>query len=192
MKNIGSFFGLIFLLTSFQAFPKNLNTGPWRFELKNTYAVIPFIMDIMMVNNKLVGKIHNGKEVIKLTGITRHKNHFTIPLQNYEQTLELEMESEKFLKGYLVRHNKNPKVETLITGVAGESIRFPGDRAKSRIDLKGRWAVTLKDESGVETPGVVVFEQEGNNITGSILTPHWRLPVLRGLLFRRILRSREL
>lgn len=171
MKNIGSFFGMIFLLTSFQAFSKNLNTGPWRFELKNTYAVIPFIMDLREVNGKLVGKIQNGKETIKLIGITRNKDHFSIPLQNYEQTLELEMESEKFLKGYLVRHNKNPKVETLITGTAGETVRFPGDRMSSKVNLKGRWAVTLSDDSGVETPGVVVFEQEGNKITGSILTP---------------------
>lgn len=171
MRKILSLFALVALLLSHAAFSKDLNTGPWRFELKTAYAVVPFIMDLHVKNDRLIGTLHNGKETIVLDQIVHNKKKkkLSIPIQNYELTLELEYDDSDFLKGYLVRHSKNPKVETPVVGRHGESSLFPGDRASSMADFNGKWAVFL-EEDDVKSPGVLVIEQQGNKINGSLLT----------------------
>jgi thiol-disulfide isomerase/thioredoxin len=171
MRKILSLVAFSALLLSSAAFSKDLNTGPWRFELKTAYAVVPFVMDLHMKKDRLIGTLHNGKETIILDQINynRKKKKLSIPIQNYEITLELEYEDSDFLKGYLVRHNKNPKSETPVVARHGESVLFPGDRASSMADFNGKWSVFLEEDE-VKTPGVLVIEQQGNKINGSLLT----------------------
>jgi thiol-disulfide isomerase/thioredoxin len=164
---------MIFFLPflSLEAFSGTLNTGPWRFELKTTHATIPFILDIKKKKTKYEGSLHNGKELIRLTGIQVNGNAISIPLQTYELSLELELLKKGLLSGSLVRHNKNPKVKTPIQGTFGTSERFLGNKKQPTIDLNGRWAITLLDEQDHKERGVLLFDQKENSLNGSILTP---------------------
>jgi len=164
---------MIFFLPflSLEAFSGTLNTGPWRFELKTTHATIPFILDIKKKKTKYEGSLHNGKELIRLTGIQVNGNAISIPLQTYELSLELELLKKGLLSGSLVRHNKNPKVKTPIQGTFGTSERFLGNKKQPSINLNGRWAITLVDEQDHKEIGVLLFDQKENSLNGSILTP---------------------
>lgn len=171
MRNFLSIFTIALTFVSFQSFAAKLNAGPWRFEMRTQYANIPFIIDFKWNKDQLEGVLHNGKEDIKLTGITVEKDHISIPMQTYPITLELDLESPIFLKGAHVRHNKNPKKETLVGGSYNEKERFPGDKAPSTINLTGRWKVSITDQDGNLSQGVLVFEQKKDHLNGSLLTP---------------------
>jgi thiol-disulfide isomerase/thioredoxin len=162
---------LILILATFSAYSETLNTGPWRFELKTTYGVVPFIIEFKKVKNKYTGILKNGKESITLSDITVSNNKIIIPLQTYEMSLEMDPPKSGRMLGDLVRHNKNPKITMPVRATFNETERFPQKKNKPKADLSGRWAVTLLNDQGDKEQGVIVFEQKGNELHGSILTP---------------------
>jgi thiol-disulfide isomerase/thioredoxin len=120
---------------------------------------------------ELRGKILNGSEKILLKNITYKDEELSIPLGTYELSLELNQQNASAVKGYLVRHNKNPPTKTPVTGILGPQQRFLDKIVKPSINLTGKWAVEILDEDDVKSSGVVTFKQTGESISGSILTP---------------------
>jgi thiol-disulfide isomerase/thioredoxin len=159
-----------------------LNTGPWRFELKTNYGAVPFIIHIQKKKSAYSGTLHNGQESIKLTGIQESKQGLKIPLQTYEISLEMDPPHNGRMNGYLVRHNKNPVVKLPVSAFHGQTERFPGEKSPAQINLAGRWSVSLLDDQDKKETGVVVFEQQGNKVSGSILTPTGDYRYLEGFV----------
>ena len=171
MKKTSMILALMLFLASFAAHSETFNAGPWRFELKTTYGVVPFVIHFKKSNNKITGILENGKETIKLNDIEMTKEQLIIPLQTYEMSLEMDLPEKGLMNGYLVRHNKNPKVSLPVLAMYNETERFREEKNKPKIDLNGRWAVMLTDQEDKSESGVIIFEQKGNDLTGSILTP---------------------
>lgn len=161
------------LLMSVSAYAEVLNTGPWRFEVRAAYGTIPFILDIQKdKKNNYSGTLKNGKETIKLTDFKVSSKIIKIPLQTYEMGLEMNPPKDGVMEGFLIRYNKNPVVKTPVLAIHGETERFPEDKSKPKIDLSGKWSVTLNDEDmDKDYKGVLIFEQKGNDLHGSLLTP---------------------
>lgn len=171
MKKTWSILAACMLLLSVSAFAEALKTGPWRFELRTANAAVPFIIDFKQTNGVLTATLNNGKETIELNDIEATEKNVSIPLQTYEMSLELDPPKDGRMIGFLIRHNKNPKIKTPVVGFQGEDERFPEEKSKPKIDLNGRWKVTLTDEEDKKEEGVIVFEQKGSELSGSILTP---------------------
>lgn len=157
---------------SVMAFAEQLKTGTWRFEWKAGHATVPFIVEFQKKGDVYSGILKNGKENIKLDEIQVSDELIKIPLQNYEIDLQMDFpKKEGTMTGYWIRHNKNPKVTVPVFATYGETERFPEGKSKPRIDLNGRWAVTLTDSEDKKESGVIIFNQKGNDLSGSILTP---------------------
>ncbi len=171
MKKSCLTFLLILLCTSSPGFGAPSITGPWRFELQSTYGTIPFIIDFKQIESDYSGVLKNGKEEIPLPDILVQDGGIEIPLQAYEISLQLQPPKDGKMTGFLVRHNKDPKVRIPVVATQGATKRFPGDRTKPTIDLNGRWAVSMVDDQNKKEAGVIVFEQTGPDLHGSILTP---------------------
>lgn len=167
-------FSAIFLLilsVSASAAKSPIDVGSWRFEMRATYAVIPFVIEFKFKGGKLSGILKNGKESIPLKNITVKKDVIKIPLQDYENGLEFTILNRETLKGDFVRYNKNPEVRVSVEGKKGKAERFPGKWEKPAQDLSGEWSVTLKEEDGKELQGVVILEQKGSKLNGTIMSP---------------------
>jgi thiol-disulfide isomerase/thioredoxin len=171
MKKTSLILCLVTLFWAMTASAQKLKTGSWRFHLKTALADVPFVMKIKKTKNGYRASIKNGKETIQLNEVAIINDKVIIPLQTYELSIELELPKDETVTGFLVRHNKNPKVKTPLIGVHNERKRFPQKLKKPGIDLSGKWAVTLTDEEEKTEKGVIVFEQKGNYLSGSILTP---------------------
>lgn len=167
---------IVFLLSSAMAKSKakSIKPGPWRFVQHTTYANIPFVIEFKKTKGGLSATLMNGKETIKLGRLEYDKkeNELSIPLGNGQQSLELLLDDKGIMVGHHIRHNKDPELRTRIEGYHGEKDRYPdnGKRDEPAIQLNGKWEVVLK-EDGKEDPGVVIFEQNGSKLHGSILTP---------------------
>ncbi len=169
---IKNFFCLLLLTISLPVLSgtkRIIEAGAWRFEMKATYATIPFVIQFKYHGKRLSGTLRNGKENIRLEGIVVKKDTILIPLQHYESALELQVLNKETIKGEYVRYNKNPEVRMPLDGKKG-SERYNGNYEKPLAKFDGDWAVTLKDEDGKESQGVVVFEQKGNRLNGTILS----------------------
>jgi thiol-disulfide isomerase/thioredoxin len=168
-----SFFFLI-LLFNFaapKAFGRAITPGFWRFELKMSYAVVPFIIKFDYQKRKLRGQLINGEEVIELKKIIVKNKSLSIPLAHYEISLELKIDDKNIMSGNLVRHNKNPKIETPVRGIRSEKERFPQKKSPPLVYLNGKWSVIIEDDQETKTEAVTIFKQVGNKLHGSILTP---------------------
>jgi thiol-disulfide isomerase/thioredoxin len=147
-----------------------ISAGPWRFVLQTNNADIPFLIDFKYKGENLVGVLHNGEETINLTNITINKDEISIPLQNYELSLQLTQKDKETLVGNLVRHNKNPIVKTPVVGVHGLKERFTAIKDAPTTNITGKWALVMKDEKNQDSPAIGVFVQKNGRFTGSILT----------------------
>ncbi len=147
-----------------------IEDGFWRFEMKTTYAVIPFVIKFKWKGKKLTGTLRNGKETIKLEDIYVKKDMIKIPLQNYENGLELEILNRKIMKGDFVRYNKNPEIRLPLHGKKGVQERYSGTYMDPAADYTGEWQVTLKEEDGKESQGIVILEQKGPKLNGTIMS----------------------
>jgi len=154
---------------SFSAHSRRLNTGPWRFELKTTHGIVPFIINISNIKNKYSAILLNGDEKIPLH-INFSDIGISIPIQTFELSIELTYPKNGKMYGHLVRHNKNPKSKIPLTATFGESLRFPEIDESSPIDLNGKWSVTLTHDTNQKEQAVLIFKQNKNKIYGSILT----------------------
>lgn len=171
MKKTWFLISIIFFSLSTQVRSEAFPYGPWRFELKMKHATIPFIIEFSQKDKKLYGTLKNGEESIALDNIEHAGKNLSIPLGPYEASLELKQESATRLTGLLVKHNRTPKALLPVTGEAGNPHRFITNKKPAGLSLSGKWAVTLKHSSDVQDPGVILFQQKGNNLSGSILTP---------------------
>lgn len=172
MKKTWSVLGLMLLFININASAKDLKAGSWKFILRTTHAEIPFIIDFKYnQQKKLTGKLHNGQETINLSGITQKDKDISIPIAAYELTLELTLQESDTLTGSLVRHNKNPVVKQPVVAMYGVSERFKYKKEKPFIDLTGKWTLVMEDGDGKMSPGIGNFKQNGNLLSGSILTP---------------------
>lgn len=171
MKKFWFALGLMLLFININASAAEISAGPWKFVLKTTHADVPFIIDFKYKKKKLTGILHNGKESIPLKDITYVKKAISIPIQNYEISLELTQQDNKSVVGNLIRHNKNPKVQTPVAGVFGATERFDTKKEKPTINLNGKWALVMEDDKHQKSPGIGNFIQKGNSLSGSILTP---------------------
>lgn len=166
------FFCFFFLFTSLSASAARqvIKDGSWRFEMKATYGVIPFVIDFKYKGTKLTGVLRNGKENIRLPEIDIKKDRIKIPLQHYENGLEFTIENKETLRGEFVRYNKNPEVRIPVSGKRGGKRRYSGTWQDPAADFSGEWAVTLEEEDGKKSQGVVIFEQKGSKLNGTIMS----------------------
>ena len=172
MRNIWTSFVVTFILGSLSAVaaPK-IQDGSWLFELQTNNSVVPFIVDLNWKGQELTGVIHNGKEKINLGQLKIKKDKLIIPVQSYEITIELEVNNGKKMTGHLIRHNKNPISKNMVTATYGIKERFPIVTEIPKKDFSGRYSVTILDEDGKSSPGVLVLTQKQMVIDGSLLTP---------------------
>jgi thiol-disulfide isomerase/thioredoxin len=172
MKKTWSFLFLMLIFASFKTHAKGqLKDGPWRFEYKTNYALVPFIIDFKLKGGRLSGVLENGKEKIVLDNISYVKDQIFINIQAYELRMELKVQTPKHITGEMIRLNKNPKVSNAVNGVQGIKVRYPGDRIKYSVLFDGKWAVTLTEDNDTKSQGVLLFNQNGNDLSGSLLTP---------------------
>ncbi len=162
---------LISLILSSTLWAKDLKTGVWRFEIRQAQAVIPFLMEINFNGKRVEAILYNGKEKIDLKDIIYAGNKLSIPLQLYEASLDLTVDSPDSISGVWTRHNKRPKQTITVNGKHGINERFLGEKKLSTINLSGKWSMTLTETDGKSEAAIGIFNQNGNYVSGSILTP---------------------
>ena len=159
------------LMLPLSLWAKEFKSGVWRFEIRQSQGVIPFLMEINLKNKRVHATLYNGGEKIELGDIVYAGNTLTIPLQLYEASLDLTIDNPESITGVWTRHNKRPKQTITVSGKYRVNERFPGERKAPSINLSGKWSMTLTDSEGKSTPAVGVFVQNENYVSGSILTP---------------------
>jgi peroxiredoxin len=162
-------FVLLFLKTV--SAQNNLQQGAWQGSLvRDDGKVICFHFDIKTENNKPVLYVINASERLRVDKIHYTKDSVFIEMPVFESFFKAKRISAKqwqgtWTKGGSVKWQVMPFSAEAQTIISQRAVKTPA------ADVSGRWAVTFTKADKVGRPAIGEWQQKGNTLRGTILTP---------------------
>ncbi|MEJ8802099.1 peroxiredoxin family protein [Pontibacter sp. H249] len=148
----------------------SLQTGTWRVGLQRTDGVeIPFIMEAEAKNGTTVLYLVNGEERILVDDIKQEGDSLKIRLHIFDADLIAKVNGDK-MAGRFVRNDLDDRYSLPFTAELGNNTRFKANPAPATFKFDGKWEVVFTDQDGKSYDAIGVFEEEGNDVTGTFLT----------------------
>jgi thiol-disulfide isomerase/thioredoxin len=146
-----------------------LKGGIWRGVLHFQDQELPFTFRVTNDSGVYKAYLQNAGEEILLDDITITGDTVEMPLHIFDASLKAKIDGDKlsgtFVKYYAMQAN------IPFTATFGETHRFAAnENAATQPDFTGKYQVTFRTERE-SYPSVGMFEQKGNRVTGSFLTP---------------------
>ncbi|WP_310393956.1 TlpA disulfide reductase family protein [Hymenobacter sp.] len=151
--------------------PGGLKPGPWRGVLAAQGQEIPFLFEVSTADNnqRPTLTLRNGAERLVLDEISAAGDSTTIRLGAFDAALVVRADGVGKLQGAWVKYDGKAPYRVPFTATRGGQRLFPV-AAVQPASFAGTWKVTFKDEAGTTYPAVGIFEQRGNDVTGTFLT----------------------
>lgn len=153
-------YAVFILLFALLSCGKTLKTGLWRGVLSMDGKELPFQFEVKK-GDTLSIDIINGKQRIHLDEIKMEGDSVQIPMLVFDAQIRAKIAGDK-LHGIFIK-NYNRSLDLPFSAEYGKE-RFPDSKAST--DFSGLYDLQLNGDS----KGVGIFKQEGNSVTGSILT----------------------
>jgi thiol-disulfide isomerase/thioredoxin len=175
------FAGFVLINTAGFAQPV-LPEGVWRAELERKDGVrIPFHFDTKTENNKTVLYIINAAEKLKVTDIRSVRDSVLISFPVFESYFRLKKNTDGGLEGVWIRGGSEGWQTMGFYAQLQQKIPSKVLQPAS-TDLTGRWALRFTRPDGSQRPAVGEWQQKGQTLRGTILTPTGDYRYLTGFL----------
>ncbi|MEQ8525308.1 TlpA disulfide reductase family protein [Gracilimonas sp.] len=166
MKNIA---GLFLLLIFFQSFiaAQTPKEGIWKGTIIYSNAEIPFQFEVDYPgkSESPILTFINGKDRASLQASVRNDS-LIIPMFGFDITLKMKM-GEIHMEGRLYKHYRNQSYS--FRAEYGQP-RYEITEEEEPLDVGKRWDMTVNYGRSSEYPAVGLFKQNGNQVTGTIMT----------------------
>ncbi len=158
-----------------------LRTGTWRAVIASPGGELPFGMDLQKLNDTtFTVAALNGAERLPLDTAHVRGDSLYIPIDMFDSEI-VAATGDSTLHGRYTRYNPKRVYDLVFTARYGQKFRFQPAKTEPAGQIAGKWAVTFRTDKD-SAAAVGVFEQQGNNITGSFLTPTGDYRYLAGQL----------
>ena len=147
-----------------------LTNGTWRGVLTAQGQQIPFLFEVDEAGGQPVVTLRNGEERLLLDEISAAGDSTTIRLGVFDAALVVRADGADRLKGSWVKYDGKEPYRVPFAATKGVNPLFEVMADQKVESFDGTWKVTFKDSKGDTYPAVGVFEQNGQNITGTFLT----------------------
>ncbi|GAA4301253.1 TlpA disulfide reductase family protein [Nibribacter koreensis] len=156
-----------------------LETGPWRGIIEVSGHEMPFNFTVSEEQGKQVAYLVNGEEKILIDEITFDQDSVRLQMHIFDATLHAKVDKGK-LNGRWERRDQAQPYSLPFSAEHGHTERFAKNPAKPDVDVTGKWEVLFQGEEGNSYPAIGEFKQNGNNLTGTFLTPTGDYRFLQG------------
>jgi thiol-disulfide isomerase/thioredoxin len=162
-----------------QDISSNLELGVWRGVLKPQDVEIPFNFELIKSKERFTIELINADERIPLDAIVLDNDSIHIPMYIFDATIHARIEANSILSGVWV---KNYAEEYIVPfeAVYGGKERFASQHDGMRASFEGKWEVDFIEKNSVKK-AIGLFEQDGNFVTGTFLTPTGDYRFLEGV-----------
>jgi thiol-disulfide isomerase/thioredoxin len=165
------------LLFSCSNKPVELKAGIWRGVLEMQGQKLPFGLEIKKTGTNYTAAVINADEKIELPEVTVTDDSVRIVMHIFDSELRAKI-SETSLSGYFIK-NYDSASRLPFTATFNETYRYLETSENTKVNYSGKYALQFK--SPTETyVSVGVFEQTGNSVTGTFLTPTGDYRYLQG------------
>jgi thiol-disulfide isomerase/thioredoxin len=167
-----TFYTLIICLFSFQICVAQLPTsGPWRGELDQLGGKLPFnfVVGAKATRTKLDIRIQNGSEKATLGDAFFRGDSLVIPFDLYDSELVGALQTDNLLTGFWQKkRNGKTLFRVPFQAKSGSSARFT-NLIPSSVQVSGKYAADFWSDESNHSPGVLILNQQGNQVTGTVL-----------------------
>ncbi|MBD3615971.1 MAG: TlpA family protein disulfide reductase [Gracilimonas sp.] len=158
---------VLFLVAQSTAMAQSPREGSWKGVIVYSNAEIPFTFEVVYPENAgaPILTFINGKDRASLEAIQRNDS-LIIPMFAFDITLSMAI-GEKKMQGELVKHysNKSYSFEAEY-GLP----RYDIEEENDPVQIGSKWSMKVNVGTQNEYPAVALFEQDGNKVTGTIMT----------------------
>lgn len=178
---IGSILMALVLLMN-TAMAQELQQGPWFGNLSRPDGqVIRFHFDVRMENRKTVLYIINANERIKMDKVRYTKDSVFFELPVFESAFKARRISSQRWEGVWTKTTTAAPLVMPFVAETQMSVQSPALKP-AVADVTGRWAVTFTRENGTTRPAIGEWQQKGNTLRGTFLTPTGDYRYLSGVI----------
>ncbi|WP_158800088.1 TlpA disulfide reductase family protein [Pedobacter sp. L105] len=148
-----------------------LQQGNWRAALlREDGQKIIFNIDIQQQKGKTVWYVVNGEEKMLVNDLTVVKDSLFINMPVFESSFRVKIISKDSLAGVWIKRGPTKDNVMPFSATTKEQYRFSPVNGDASQQAAGKWKIDFIRGSNHE-PALGNFSQNGNVVTGSILTP---------------------
>jgi thiol-disulfide isomerase/thioredoxin len=145
--------------------------GLYRATLSLPGGELPFGVEIAREGGRTVLFLVNGAERLRVDAVTVTDGTLKARMPGFENTLTARIEGDT-LRGDVVLVKREGREQVIpFAARRGADYRFFPTASAAGADVAGRWAMTFTEPDGTESPAVGEFQQRGNSVVGTFLTP---------------------
>jgi thiol-disulfide isomerase/thioredoxin len=146
--------------------------GWWRASLQRQDGnTIDFNIDVQNKNGKPIWYLRNASEKIPITAIQQKQDSVLVQMPLFESEFRLKKENNRTLRGVWIKGTSSNKPQVMpVVFVHNQPLRFPSATGKPIANISGRWATTFVAGNDT-TQAISELAQNGNRLTGTVLTP---------------------
>ena len=145
--------------------------GIWRASLITHGGELPIQFEINpgSKTGNLDIKLINGAEKSTLGESYFRADSLVVPFDLYEAELVFQVTKTTEMKGYFVKKRNGKTAYRLpVSALASSADRFL-NLQPTTVNVSGKWMADFYSDATNRSPGVGVFEQKGNKVTGTFL-----------------------
>lgn len=146
-----------------------VKTGIWRAAILNVGGQIPFGLDIQQYKEDYRVVAINGKERLLMDNSFIKNDSLHIPMDMFDAEIIAKVSGDKMTGIFKKKRSDLSLLTAPFMAEFGKTYRFAEPSNEAKQNVTGKWAVTFGTDKPKKVVGV--FEQKGNVITGTFLTP---------------------
>ncbi|MFM6941770.1 MAG: hypothetical protein ACKOW4_00515, partial [Aquirufa sp.] len=146
-------------------------SGLWRASIATHGGELPIHLEINPGSKAgyLAIQVINGAEKSSLGESYFRGDSLVIPFDLYDSEFLFRVTKNNEMKGYFVKKRNEKTVYRLpVTAISGAADRFVGLQPAT-VNISGKWMADFFSDATNHSPGVGIFEQKGNQVTGTFL-----------------------
>ena len=159
--------------------PMSLKTGVWRAFIEIQGQQLPFNLDV--VNDEEGGYdvyLRNAGERLLLDEVNISGDSVDIGLHIFDANIRARLRGDSLTGRFIKNYEKDYKLP--FVAVYGQTYRFEKGKDQSDVpDFSGKYQVTFVNQSDT-TLAIGIFNQQGDSVTGTFLTPTGDYRYLQG------------
>lgn len=180
-KNIGLFLATALFSLTVNA-QSSLQTGSWNANLhREDGKKIVFNLSIEKENGKTKLYVVNEPEKMLVDDVRQVKDSVFINMPLFESSFKVKIISKDSISGTWIKKGSVKTNEMPFTASSRVPYRFAAANGDAKAKVEGKWKVDFQREGKV-SPAIGNFKQEGNKVSGSILTPSGDYRFLSGIV----------
>ncbi|SDL78538.1 peroxiredoxin family protein [Pedobacter antarcticus] len=169
-------------ITFYAAAQNQPKKGNWRASIQREDGKsIVFNLEAAEVKGKNVFYIVNEPEKMLISNITRKQDSLFLDLPFFESEFRVRLIGTDSLSGSWVRKGIQKDIVLPFTATAKNPERFKAEHGAANSSVQGKWKVSFI-RGGKARPAIGQFIQQGNKVSGSILTPSGDYRYLAGIV----------